>query len=166
LTSLAGVPLVVGRKDEKGGHRIMSTPDHDCLDAETILNDLCASKIDASISWIGMADSILSSVIRRRLRAGLSQPSARLPSPSETKHALITRIATSRGNMADSSRSSVAEGEVTKTSLKWLCHGRGSGSPMPIIAGSSPLIWPSGNSTLDLTASGETLVRPREPPSL
>ena len=31
----------------------MSTPDHDCLDAETILNDLCASKINASISWIG-----------------------------------------------------------------------------------------------------------------
>jgi len=31
----------------------MSTPNHDCLDAETILNDLCASKIDASISWIG-----------------------------------------------------------------------------------------------------------------
>src|SRR5205807_10198411 len=31
----------------------MSTPDHDCLDVETILNDLCASKINASISWIG-----------------------------------------------------------------------------------------------------------------
>ena len=31
----------------------MSTPDHDCLDAETILNDLCASKINASISRIG-----------------------------------------------------------------------------------------------------------------
>src|ERR1700730_1290718 len=52
---------------------------------------------------LGMADSILSSVIRRRLRAGLSQPSARPPSPSETKHALIIRTATSRGNTADSS---------------------------------------------------------------
>ena len=31
----------------------MRTPDHDCLDAETILNDLCASKINASISRIG-----------------------------------------------------------------------------------------------------------------
>ncbi len=30
----------------------MSTPDHDCLDAETILNDLCASEINASISWM------------------------------------------------------------------------------------------------------------------
>ena len=48
-----GVPLVVGRKDEKSVHRAMSTPDHDCLDAETILNDLCASKINASISRIG-----------------------------------------------------------------------------------------------------------------
>src|SRR6266478_844294 len=52
---------------------------------------------------LGMADSILSSVIRLRPRAGLSQPSARPPSPSETKHALITRTATSRGNMAGSS---------------------------------------------------------------
>jgi hypothetical protein len=52
---------------------------------------------------LGMADSILSSVIRRRPRAGLSQPSARPPSPSETKHVLITRTATSGGNMADSS---------------------------------------------------------------
>ena len=50
---MAGVSLVVGQKDEKSVHRAMSTPDHDCLDAETILNDLCASKIDASISWIG-----------------------------------------------------------------------------------------------------------------
>ena len=64
--------MIVGRKDEKSVHRAMSTPDHDCLDAETILNDLCASKINASISRIGMADSILSSVIRRRPRAGLS----------------------------------------------------------------------------------------------
>src|SRR5437667_312897 len=41
---------------------------------------------------LGMADSILSSVIRRRPRAGLSQPSAGPRSPSETKHALITRV--------------------------------------------------------------------------
>ena len=38
--------------------------------------------------------------------------------------------------------------------------------PKPIIAGSSPRIWHSRNPTLDLAASGETLVRPREPPSL
>jgi hypothetical protein len=31
----------------------MSTLDYDCLDAETILNDLCGSKINASISRIG-----------------------------------------------------------------------------------------------------------------
>ena len=43
----------MGQKDEKSVHRAMSTPDHDCLDAETILNDLCASEINASISWIG-----------------------------------------------------------------------------------------------------------------
>src|ERR1700730_15860889 len=53
VNQLAGVPLVVGQKDERSVHRVMSTLDHDCLDAETILNELCASKINASISWIG-----------------------------------------------------------------------------------------------------------------
>src|SRR5215470_13182114 len=51
---------------------------------------------------LGMADSISSSVIRRMPRAEPSQPSARPPSPLETKHALITQTATSRGNTADS----------------------------------------------------------------
>ena len=50
---MARVLLVVGQKDEKSVHRAMSTRDHDCLDAETILSDLWASKINASISWIG-----------------------------------------------------------------------------------------------------------------
>src|ERR1700730_19152453 len=56
-------------------------------------------------------------------------------------------------------RSSVAEGEVTTTSLDGSSHGSGSGSPKPIITGSSPQIWYSRNSKLDLTASGETLAR-------
>jgi hypothetical protein len=52
----------------------MSMPDHDCLDAETILNDLRASKINASISWAGDGGFHFVLVIRRRRRAGLSQP--------------------------------------------------------------------------------------------
>jgi hypothetical protein len=95
----------------------MSTPNHDCLDAETILNDLCASKINASISLIGMADSILSLVIRRRPGLGflnhrrgrhLPQRRSMRLLPGQRLRAEIWRIRL---------RSSVAEGEVTTTSL-------------------------------------------------
>jgi len=81
----------------------MSTLDHDCLDAETILNDLCASKINASISWIGdggfhfvlgdppQADGWAFSTI------GAAAISLR------DEACAYSRTATSRGNMADSS---------------------------------------------------------------
>src|SRR6266481_3276918 len=134
LTSWRESRLSVGRKDEKSVHRTMSTPDHDCLDTETILNDLCASKINASISLIGdggfhfvlgdppQAEGWAFSTIGAAAISLRDEACAYYPdSDFARKHG---------GFVYDHPW---LKGEVTTASLLGSSHGSRSGSPKPII---------------------------------